>query len=193
MMAEQREMIADFELRFHRAMFGEVSAKEIAKLQAEGAPITTAFGVAADSLDWVAIARRRRLVELGSPPATPFSDEMTKLKDGEPWLVPGGLVSQIGDRLPWPAGEPLDEAEEAEDRAYTAGHRQALLRMLRWVLHELGVNDPDTAGARWVSERVELVLRLREICARHGDNDWVDTAHLGDVIEKHLGNYLEES
>src|SRR5882762_7351463 len=39
-------------------------------------------------------------------------------------------------------------------------------------------------------ERSDAVKALRDICATHGDNDWDDKLHLGDVIEKHLHRYL---
>lgn len=36
------------------------------------------------------------------------------------------------------------------------------------------------------AERVAAVAMLRLECAEYGDNDWPDTLHLADIIEKHL-------
>lgn len=41
------------------------------------------------------------------------------------------------------------------------------------------------------SERSEVIDRLRDHCANHGDNDWADDLHIADIIDKHLMNYIE--
>lgn len=68
--------------------------------------------------------------------------------------------------------------------------RRVWLFMLRECLHQLGVDDPEAQKASWVLERQEVVVALRQLCADFGDNDWPDELHLGDVIDKHLGDYL---
>ena len=40
------------------------------------------------------------------------------------------------------------------------------------------------------SERASVIALLRRVCEVHGDNDWPDDLHLGDVIEKHLARHL---
>lgn len=42
------------------------------------------------------------------------------------------------------------------------------------------------------SERQSAISSLREICKVIGDNDWPDNLHLGDAIEKQLGDYILE-
>ena len=73
---------------------------------------------------------------------------------------------------------------------YISGSRAAWLSMLHTCLRELGVDDPVAGQARWVSEREQTVAMLRQVCERYGDNDWPDTLHLADVVDKHLGKYL---
>ena len=73
---------------------------------------------------------------------------------------------------------------------YISGSRAAWLSMLQTCLRELGVDDPAAGQARWVSEREQTVAMLRQVCERYGDNDWPDTLHLADVVDKHLGKYL---
>lgn len=84
-------------------------------------------------------------------------------------------------------------AQTEEERGYDQGKRAALRQVLAHVFRELGLKDADSEGrsAAWVLEREEAIARLREICAEHGDNDWDESLHLADIIEKHLGRYLE--
>jgi hypothetical protein len=44
----------------------------------------------------------------------------------------------------------------------------------------------------WEDERKQAIAVLRELCGKFGDNDWPDDLYLSDIIEKHLGDYLEE-
>lgn len=79
-----------------------------------------------------------------------------------------------------------------EKVAYQQG--QAVLS--RRLLRELSLHLPswDTAVAekiREMRERADVVQKLRDLCREHGDNDWTDNQHLGDVIEKHLACYLQ--
>jgi hypothetical protein len=37
-----------------------------------------------------------------------------------------------------------------------------------------------------VLEREATIAALRDLCAEHGDNDWEPTAHLADVVSKHV-------
>lgn len=77
-----------------------------------------------------------------------------------------------------------------DETAYIQGSQQAWLTMLRECLRQLGADHPDANAARWAVERAETVLMLRTVCAEFGDNDWPDTLHLADVIEKHLARHL---
>lgn len=43
----------------------------------------------------------------------------------------------------------------------------------------------------WIAEREAAIAALRRLCAAHGDNDWPESLHLADIIEKHLGRHLE--
>src|SRR3954466_10723573 len=86
----------------------------------------------------------------------------------------------------------MNEEDEGEI-GYVEGKRRALLGVLRHVLGELGVKDPEAGKVRWVIERQETVAQLRAVCADHGDNDWDEDLHLGDVIEKHLADPLREA
>lgn len=79
---------------------------------------------------------------------------------------------------------------ESEEVAYTQGSRMAWLQMLRRCLQELGYEGPEVRAAAYAAEREETINRLRTICHDFGDNDWPETLHLGDVIEKHLARHL---
>jgi hypothetical protein len=92
-----------------------------------------------------------------------------------------------------PNREERETPSEAHERGYITGMRLARTYMLASILRDLTgeeVSDLDRALvllARRVTEREEAIAALRDICARHGDNDWPDNLHLRDVIEKHLG------
>jgi hypothetical protein len=43
------------------------------------------------------------------------------------------------------------------------------------------------------AERVAAVAMLRIECAEYDDNDWPDTLHLADIIEKHLARSAYEA
>jgi hypothetical protein len=43
-----------------------------------------------------------------------------------------------------------------------------------------------------VLEREQTVAALRSVCADHGDNDWTEELHLADVVDNHLGRYLDD-
>lgn len=62
--------------------------------------------------------------------------------------------------------------------------------ILRQACAELGADDPAARQAAWLAERAETVTALRELCREYGDNDWPDTLHLVDVIDKHLARHL---
>ena len=81
--------------------------------------------------------------------------------------------------------EPVRMAEGAE---YELGKKAVWLNLLRQALANLGSDEK--ALASWTIERAETVAMLRSICAEHGDNDWSDSLHLADVIDKHLGRHL---
>jgi len=82
---------------------------------------------------------------------------------------------------------------EAEEKAYVQGARRAALTMLQHCAGELGYGTRESEHARWIVEREEAVQRLRDLCREFGDNDWPENMHLGDVIDKHLGEYLRDA
>jgi hypothetical protein len=77
-----------------------------------------------------------------------------------------------------------------DENSYIPGHRQAWRSVLGIALRELGYDDPEAEKAAWIPEREDIISQLRSVCAEFGDNDWEDTLHLGDVIEKHLAKHL---
>ena len=81
--------------------------------------------------------------------------------------------------------------KDSHDVIYTQGSQRAWLRMLQECIHQLGPTSPEANAERWRLERGDVVLKLREICTDHGDNDWPDDLHLADVLEKHLYRHLE--
>jgi len=78
-----------------------------------------------------------------------------------------------------------------DENSYNQGSRMAWRSMLQQCCRELGYDDVEADKARWILEREEAISALRGVCSGHGDNDWEDNLHLGDIIEKHLHNNLE--
>jgi predicted secreted protein len=76
------------------------------------------------------------------------------------------------------------------DRAYILGQRSVWLNLLRQALPEL--NAETRSQLSWVSEREQAIAALRRVCEEHGDNDWDESLHLADIIDKHLGRHLGE-
>ena len=63
--------------------------------------------------------------------------------------------------------------------------------MLQECLRHLGMAGDKRAYYAWVSERTAAIDVLRRLCETHGDNEWPDDLHLGDILEKHLERRLE--
>lgn len=82
--------------------------------------------------------------------------------------------------------------EDDRDELWRRGNRAAWMRLFSMALGELGYDNPEFATQHaWILEREATVAALRSLCEDFGDNDWPDNLHLADVIEKHLGRYLE--
>lgn len=77
-----------------------------------------------------------------------------------------------------------------EESAYMQGQRAIWLRLLSECLRGLGYDTPEAKQASWITEREEAIAVLRDVCAHHGDNEWDETLHLADIIDKHLANHL---
>lgn len=77
---------------------------------------------------------------------------------------------------------------EAEEQAYMQGRKALLRQQFAQILSEL---DDEVSEHRWKTERLDIVAALRSVCREHGDNNWKDSDHLGDVISKHLADYLD--
>ena len=84
---------------------------------------------------------------------------------------------------------------EAEDLAYVRGRQAAFLEIFRTVAMELDFLKDDeqikSKLSHLLQERHFAIGALREVCGRHGDNDWPDNLYLPDIIEKHLGRQLD--
>lgn len=80
--------------------------------------------------------------------------------------------------------------EEDRERQWISGNRAAWRRVLGMAVHELDGDERKLAAALAELEDVRRILR--GLCEDFGDNDWPDDLHLGDVLDKHLGNYLRD-
>lgn len=76
---------------------------------------------------------------------------------------------------------------------YVRGERMAWSLMLQQCLMHLGYKSEEGSMAGWILEREAAIRALRDVCERHGDNDWPEDLHLGDIIEKHLTRHLEST
>ena len=79
---------------------------------------------------------------------------------------------------------------DQEEAAYMRGQRAIWLRLLSECLRNLGYESSEAKQAGWITEREEAIAILRDICTHHGDNEWNESLHLADIIDKHLGNHL---
>jgi hypothetical protein len=84
-----------------------------------------------------------------------------------------------------------DSTEAKRERSYLEGRRRAYIDMLMRALEALGYMAHKAKVGLLVAEMEEGKQRLRGLCERHGDNDWRNDEHLADIIEKHLGDYLD--
>lgn len=80
---------------------------------------------------------------------------------------------------------------EKEEAAYLRGRKAVRREQLGEILHELHA-DEDMTRERLIAERADAIATLRRICDEHGDNNWHDTLHLSDIIDKHLARYIGE-
>ena len=77
-----------------------------------------------------------------------------------------------------------------EEQAWLTGNRAAWRGLLGECLQHLGYDTPEAKQTAWIAEREDIIAMLRQVCEEHGDNNWPDDLHLGDVIEKHLWRHL---
>ncbi len=90
------------------------------------------------------------------------------------------------------AVESSTDEDESDELAWTRGQRAALTSMLAKILGDLGYQDTEATRSKWIVEREQTIAKLREVCGDHGDNDWTETLHLADIIDKHLARQLED-
>ena len=79
---------------------------------------------------------------------------------------------------------------------YLRGQRSILVKQLRDILRSLDANGGNfdsyyiTETVRLKSEREDVISVIRMVCEDYGDNQWDESMHLGDVIDKHLYKHL---
>ncbi len=122
--------------------------------------------------------------------AQPFMVEHEEL------VARSGVATSASAEGRQPIMKPKESPEDAHDRGYADGKRMYWGVQLMTAIRELSAfspgDDPRIELGSLVRERADVVTTLRELCAEFGDNDWPDNLHLGDVIQKHLAQYLEE-
>lgn len=140
------------------------------------------------------LAANKMAPQRSSKPGDGSTFTMYVLPDEAPlvmrWLAQNAKPSARPD--PYAYRDALADGYEAHERTWIAGQRSALTSMLSKVLGELGYQDTEATRAKWIVEREQTIARLREACADWGDNDWTETLHLRDVIDKHLLRHLDE-
>ena len=77
-----------------------------------------------------------------------------------------------------------------EERAYEQGRREVYADIIRSAIRGLGYEGRPLESL--VAEREAAISALRNLCAKHGDNEWSNNLHLADIIEKHIGRHLDE-
>lgn len=81
---------------------------------------------------------------------------------------------------------------DKNDESFYKGFKAAWVSILAEALQKLGYRYEETNRYGWILEREAAILQLRELCEKFGNNDWDDTLNLSDIIEKHLGYYLDK-
>ncbi len=81
--------------------------------------------------------------------------------------------------------------DDDSEQAYLAGKRMAWMELLAAALRSLDDGKEYTV-VQMELQRQETIAAMRSICAEFGDNDWPDSLHPADVIEKHLARHLRE-
>ncbi len=81
------------------------------------------------------------------------------------------------------------------EKDYESGRRGVWVRVLNDAIRGLGYQGNNilncfTERAKLISEREAAISSLRSLCGDFGDNEWDETLHLEDVIEKHLADHL---
>lgn len=79
---------------------------------------------------------------------------------------------------------------ETEERCYMSGQRQVWRKLFAQCVHELGLKGDELKVAMLLKELEDTRASLRILCEDFGDNDWDDSLHLADVVDKHLGRHL---
>lgn len=50
--------------------------------------------------------------------------------------------------------------------------------------------DPKCNSSVGLLEREAVIEQLRDVCRELGDNDWEESMHLADILDKHFGMHL---
>jgi len=74
---------------------------------------------------------------------------------------------------------------------WTRGYRAAMLSTLRGFVSGLGYEGRTVEGL--IVEREAAISMLRMVCDDLGDNDWDESLHLADIIEKHLWRNIADN
>ncbi|HLL74796.1 MAG TPA: hypothetical protein VK421_05985 [Pyrinomonadaceae bacterium] len=83
----------------------------------------------------------------------------------------------------------MADMDEQNEQSWLRGNKAAYRAIMAECLRNLGHGDRDARS--WALERADVILVLRDLCERYGDNEWPDDLHLGDVLRKHLEPHLE--
>ncbi len=81
--------------------------------------------------------------------------------------------------------------DEQRERSYLEGRRRAYIDTIMRSAEALGYGTSRAKMGALIAEIQEAKQKLRDLCERHGDNGWDESLYLADVIEKHLGRYLD--
>lgn len=66
--------------------------------------------------------------------------------------------------------------------------------MLMECARHLDADDPLKKAAGLIAERYDAIVALRNLCEHVGiSNDWPESLHLADIVEKYIQNELEEA
>lgn len=81
--------------------------------------------------------------------------------------------------------------EKEYERGLRTAYRFMMLHCMRNLDIDADITSLEKKVAQLTAEREEAISVLRSLCEDCGDNDWEETLHLADIIDKHLGKHLD--
>ena len=70
------------------------------------------------------------------------------------------------------------------EKDFSKGWESAMANIAGTAIAQINTSKEDRASL--LLERYYAITALRQLCEEHGDNNWADSLHLADIIDKHV-------